>query len=117
MEYLMPTKKMQEVPQTLTRSSSASFSWWSWRPGLKPRNALALGGILGCIGLLLTSLGLFLLFFGTWDQHSPLQAQAATVVQHQPGHPYSLSIQMSRPDPTRTILLLVSEQAYKQLAD
>jgi hypothetical protein len=110
-------KKQEELPQTLVRSFGASFSWWSWRPGLKPRNALALGGILGCIGLLLTSLGLFLLFFGTWDRYSPLQAQAAIIVQHQPGNLPSLTIQTSKPDPTGTISLLVSEQAYKQLTN
>lgn len=38
---------------------SASFSWWSWRPGIKPQQAIALGGILALIGLVLISLSLF----------------------------------------------------------
>ncbi len=37
------------------------ISWWSWRPGIKPHNALLIGGLISCMALLLASIGLIAL--------------------------------------------------------
>jgi hypothetical protein len=37
------------------------ISWWSWRPGIKPRNALLIGGLISCMALLMASIGLIAL--------------------------------------------------------
>lgn len=53
---------------------NGSISWWSWRPGIKPRNALVFGGLLSFLALLLISGGLLALVFGLVDASSaPLQ--------------------------------------------
>jgi hypothetical protein len=68
------------------------------------------------MGLLLTSLGAFLLFFSIWDQHSATQMISATIVHHQPGHPSTLTIQTQDPTWPKTPLS-VPENAYQQLVD
>ncbi len=56
-------------------------SWWSWRPGIKPRNACIIGGLLSFVALLLLCIGLFTLIFGIEDSVSqPLQVPG--VVTH-----------------------------------
>ena len=64
---------------------SASVSWWSWRPGIKPRNAVIFGGLLAVLGLLLTGIGLFTLIVGIVDaDSSPIQIPG-TVMEHTTG--------------------------------
>ncbi len=113
----MVAGKKQGNQEAVALSSNTPFSWWSWRPGLKPQYALALGGTLALIGLLLTSLGLFLLFFSIWDQHSPLQPISATILHHQTGQPPTLTVQIHNPDLPATASLIVSTSAYQLLLD
>ena len=59
-----------------------AISWWSWRPGIKPRNALVFGGLLSLLGLLLLTGGLFTFIVGIVDANSaPLQVPG-TVTGH-----------------------------------
>ena len=51
-----------------------SITWWSWRPGIKPRNAVFIGGLITLLALLLGSVGLITLVLGIMDNASaPLQ--------------------------------------------
>jgi hypothetical protein len=59
-----------------------SISWWSWRPGIKPRNALLFGGLLSLLGLLLLSVGLFTMIVGIVDASSPPLQVPGTVTGH-----------------------------------
>jgi hypothetical protein len=61
---------------------TAAISWWSWRPGIKPRNALLFGGLLSLLGLLLLCGGLFTLIVGIVDASSPPLQVPGTVTGH-----------------------------------
>src|SRR6266700_2641077 len=50
--------------QEASALENETVSWWSWRPGIKPRNAFIIGGLLSLVALLLLCLGLFILIFG-----------------------------------------------------
>ena len=51
-----------------------SVSWWSWRPGIRPRTALFTGSLITCIALVLTTVGLLSLVLGILDSvSSPLR--------------------------------------------
>ncbi|HLH62171.1 MAG TPA: hypothetical protein VKV20_10860 [Ktedonobacteraceae bacterium] len=58
------------------------ISWWSWRPGIKPRNAMLFGGLLASLGLLLVGSGLFTLVVGIIDANSPPVQTPGTVTGH-----------------------------------
>ena len=106
-----PTQRRPSPPQ------GARFSWWSWRPRLKPQYALALGGILAFNGLILSCAGLFLLFFCIWDDLSPLQTAPVTILSHHPGHPPSLSLASPDLAPSSLAEILVPQSAYDALKD
>ncbi len=59
-----------------------AISWWSWRPGIKPRNALVFGGLLSFLGLLLIASGLLTLIVGIVDASSPPVQIPGTVTGH-----------------------------------
>jgi hypothetical protein len=61
---------------------TAAISWWSWRPGIKPRNALVFGGLLSFLGLLLIGSGLLTLIVGIVDASSPPVQIQGTVTGH-----------------------------------
>jgi len=68
--------------QEVSALESEPVSWWSWRPGIKPRNAFIIGGLLSLVALLLLCIGLFTLIFGIEDSVSqPLQVPGV-VTQH-----------------------------------
>ena len=68
--------------QEASALENETVSWWSWRPGIKPRNAFIIGGLLSLVALLLLCLGLFTLIFGIEDSVSqPLQVPGV-VTQH-----------------------------------
>ena len=58
------------------------ISWWSWRPGMRPGNALLLGLPLTFLALLLLLLGLIALSAGIEDSSSPPLQVPATVITH-----------------------------------
>jgi hypothetical protein len=61
------------------------ISWWSWRPGIQPRNALLLGVPLTLITLLMVLLGMFTLIAGLEDSTSPPLHVPGTVLDHKAG--------------------------------
>lgn len=77
-----------ELPQNQNNNAAqdtGSISWWSWRPGIKPRNAVIFGGLLALLGLLLTGTGLFTLIAGIVDANSPPVQIPGTVMEHTTG--------------------------------
>ncbi len=61
---------------TYTAHDADSITWWSWRPGIQPRKAIFLGGLITLLALLLGSIGLVTLVLGIMDSFSaPFQLQ------------------------------------------
>jgi len=58
------------------------ISWWSWRPGIKPRNALLIGGLISCMALVLASIGLIALVLSMLDSLSPPLQIPGIVTKH-----------------------------------
>ncbi|HLI90826.1 MAG TPA: hypothetical protein VKV37_19200 [Ktedonobacteraceae bacterium] len=46
------------------RADYGPISWWSWRPGIRPLSALAIGGTISLLALAIVSLGLVTLAAG-----------------------------------------------------
>src|SRR2546423_3175132 len=68
--------------QEVSAFAGKFVSWWSWRPGIKPRNALIIGGCISSVALLLTCIGLITLVSSIVDSVSqPLQV-AGVVAAH-----------------------------------
>ncbi len=66
------------MPEDITREQQKRpgldvepISWWSWRPGIRPRNALFIGGLITVVALLLLGIGLVTLVLGILDSFSP----------------------------------------------
>jgi len=71
-----------QQPYEYNTQDTPAISWWSWRPGIKPRNALVFGGLLSFLGLLLIGSGLLTLIVGTIDASSPPVQIPGTVTGH-----------------------------------
>jgi len=62
--------KKAVLPKDNGQGSSAVISRWHWRPGMKPRFALAIGVLFSVVGLLFVVIGLVSLIAGIQDSHS-----------------------------------------------
>jgi len=58
------------------------ISWWSWRPGIKPRSALIIGVLIALVALLLAGIGMVTLVLGILDSLSPPLQVAGVVINH-----------------------------------
>ncbi len=97
-------------------SETTAISWWSWRPGIRPGFALALGSGITLLALVLVSLGLFALFAGILDSFSPPQQVTGIVTKHEMSAdslPY-LTLQLHT-TPPETLSLVVSTAAFQHL--
>lgn len=63
-------------------SEREPISWWSWRPGIKPRTAFIVGGLLSLVALMLASIGLITVVFGIVDNLSPPRLVPGVVTEH-----------------------------------
>jgi len=62
--------QQQQPPESY---AARSISWWSWRPGVKPRTVMLIGSLITCVALLFTITGLIALILGILDSvSSPL---------------------------------------------
>ena len=52
--------------------ANVSFSWWSWRPGIRPRRALLIGIPLLLVGVFFICAGIYALVSILLDSNSPL---------------------------------------------
>jgi hypothetical protein len=69
-EYRVADENMQQ--HTYTTHDPDSITWWSWQPGIKPRNAVFVGWLITLLALLLGSIGLVTLVLGIMDNASAL---------------------------------------------
>ena len=97
----------------------APISWWSWRPGIRPQNALLIGIPCTIITLFLTMLGLITLIAGIEDSISPPLRVPGIVWQRSEGtrtSPPQLSIHLQRPKGIPSnITLAVSESTFEHV--
>ena len=95
------------------------ISWWSWRPGIQPRNALLLGVPLTLITLFIVLLGLLTLIAGIEDSMSPPLRVPGTILSHSEGTKISspqLTIALRGPKSIpNTVTLAVSESTFQQV--
>ena len=57
--------------QTSFPTGNSAITWWSWRPGIKPRNAFIIGAPLTLLACFFICVGLYALLFGIIDSYSP----------------------------------------------
>src|SRR6266568_4553093 len=97
-----------------------SVNWWSWRPGIKPRKAMVIGGLITLFALLLIGIGLITLALGVLDGFSPPLQIAGVVAGHSmnnfDGLPH-LNIRMHTPGFPSSVSPVVSNAAYQTLSD
>jgi hypothetical protein len=95
------------------------ISWWSWRPGIQPRNALLLGIPLVLVTLFMVLLGTFTLIAGIEDSMSPPLRISGTVLRHSEGTKISspqLIIALRGPKGIpSTVTLAVSQSTFQQV--
>ncbi|HEY5005723.1 MAG TPA: hypothetical protein VII61_21350, partial [Ktedonobacteraceae bacterium] len=89
------------------------LSWWSWRPGIQPRNALLLGVPLALVTLFMVLLGTFTLIAGIEDSMSPPLRIPGTVLRHSEGtkiSPPQLTVTLRGPKSLpATVTLAISQ--------
>ncbi len=93
-------------------------SWGSWRPGIRPSHALALGSVITLLALALLSLGLFTLFAGILDSFSPPLQVAGIVTGHAisaDDHLPHLTMRLRSADKPTTLALVVPFDAFQHL--
>jgi len=97
-----------------------AVNWWSWRPGIKPRKAMMIGGAITLFALLLAAIGLITLVLGVLDGFSaPLQITgvvAGHTMNNFDGLP-RLNIRMHTPGFPTSVSPVVSNTAYHTISD
>ncbi len=103
-----------------SRQDSGPISWWSWRPGIKPRNAALIGGSVTCIGLLLAGIGFTTLILGIMDSFSAPVRLPGVVATHSVGiidRVPRLAIRLHEPGFPREVAPVVPNTAFRALHD
>ncbi len=97
-----------------------SVNWWSWRPGIKPRKAMVIGGLITLFALLLCGIGLITLALGVLDGFSPPLQISGVVAGHTmnnfDGLP-RLNIRMHTPGFPSSVSPVVSNAAFQTISD
>ena len=78
----MTAKQSTRQADTATKGGRAPISWWSWRPGIRPRSAMLIGWPIAFVALLMLCIGLFTLLLGILDTNAPPRRVPGTVVGH-----------------------------------
>jgi len=103
-----------------TAHAADSITWWSWRPGIIPRNAILLGGLIMLLALLLEGIGLVTLVLGIIDSSSaPLQLPgvvASHTMNNLDGFP-RLNIRLHTEGFPASISPVVSKVAFHAIHD
>ena len=111
----------QSRPQTETVSyDSRPISWWSWRPGIRPRNALLIGTAFSLVALLFISLGAVILAFSIVDSVSPAITVPGIVTHHTIAgldNAYYLTLRLQTPGFPTSVSAAVSAGAYHTIDD
>jgi hypothetical protein len=88
---------MAQQERVIVEKPPTSFSWWSWRPGIRPGLALLIGGPLTMLALLLLALGMFTLIGGILDSSAPPLQLRGVITGHsssRTGQIYELHIRL-----------------------
>src|SRR5215469_1587049 len=97
-----------------------TINWWSWRPGVKPRKAMFIGGLIMLFALLLCSIGLITLAMGVLDGFSPPLQISGVVAGHTMNNLDGLAhlnIRMNTPGFPTSISPVISNAAYHTISD
>ncbi len=116
---LEETTHTQRQPD-ISQYDHAPVSWWSWRPGIRPRNALLVGAACTLVALLFLSLGSVLLVLGILDATAPMLSVPAIVTRHTVSNldnSYTLVLHLQAPNFPATVAATVSASAYSALHD
>lgn len=116
LEETVHTHQQPEIAQYY----HAPVSWWSWRPGIRPRNALLIGAACSLVALLFLSLGMVLLILGILDSTSPMLSVPAIVTRHTVNsfdNTYTLTLHLQSSGFPTTTSATVSASAYHALHD
>ena len=111
--------KTQAQRETISRETNL-ISWWSWRPGIQPRNALLIGGAFSLIALLLLALGLVVLGLSIADTASSPLSVPGTVTRHTItglNSTYYLAIQLHTQGFPASISVAVNKEVYYAIGD
>ncbi len=96
------------------------ISWWSWRPGIQPRNALLSGGLISVVALLLIGIGAVTLVLAILDSFSPPLEVAGSVYEHTinklDGQPY-LRMRLHASGPPAVATATVSHALFQSIHD
>ena len=99
---------------------SRPVSWWSWRPGIRPHNALLIGGAFSLVALLFISLGIVLLVSSIVDSVSPTLTIPGVVTHHSITSldtAYYLTIRLHTTGFPTSVSVAVSAGAYHAIHD
>jgi hypothetical protein len=104
------------MKQEATSVLTTPISWWSWRPGMRPVNALLLGIPLTFLALLLLLLGALSLIAGIQDNSSPPLQVPASVIARTPNKAIGqsqlmLQLQKTAGIPAKATVTLASDRA------
>ena len=106
--------------QKIATYDSRPISWWSWRPGIRPRNALLIGGAFSLVALLFISLGVVVLAFSIVDSISPTHNVPGIVTRHSIAGlntTYYLTLRLQTPGFPTSVSAEVSAGAYHTIHD
>lgn len=75
-------KQTKQQADTAVRDDRAPISWWSWRPGIRPRSAMLIGWPIAFVALAMLCFGLFTLLLGILDTGAPPLRVSGIVADH-----------------------------------
>ena len=79
-DHPVNNNKKAVLPDDNGQGSGVVITRWHWRPGMKPRFALAIGVLFSVVGLLFVVIGLVSLIAGIQDSHSaPVQVPGIVI--------------------------------------
>ncbi len=97
-----------------------SISWWSWRPGIKPRTAFVIGGLLSLVALMLASIGLITVISGIADNLSQPLLVPGMVTKHLANSfdgQLRLNVRVHTTGFPAEILPVVTDSAFRDIHD
>ncbi len=115
----MPFDYLTNQNDESSSNAPGPISWWSWRPGIRPQNALLIGIPCTFIALLMLLLGLITLIAGIADSMSPPLLVPGIVRQRNDGtriSPPHLTIHLQGPQGIPSaVTLTVSDSTFQQV--
>lgn len=119
-ETFPPSPGNRHISQSIEPSAAParSFSWWTWRPGLAPIQALFIGLPLLLLASLLFATGLYVLIFGIIDGVSPPIQMSGVAIGYTSSSLDNLprlTIRLDQPRETKEITTAVSPSTSRAI--